>query len=63
VSCHKLSDPRSGLLDQVHVDAILVVLLLVGVQEQVETGKVGEADELSGRCALLLSQGLEELEV
>jgi len=60
---HELSNPLIWLLHYVHIDTVLVVLLLEGIEEEVETGKVGERNEFSDRCALFLSKRFEEFEV
>jgi len=61
--CHKLSNPLIWLLHYVHIDTVLVVFLLEGIEEQVETGEVGERNEFSDWCALFLSKRFEQFEV
>lgn len=60
---HEGRDPHVGVLHNLLIHTVLIVLLHVSIEEEVETGDVGERYVLGEGSALFVTQGLEELVV
>ena len=52
----EIGHPSAWMLDNLPVDTVFVIFLLVGVQEEIQTGEVAERDEFSERGALFVPQ-------
>ena len=63
VLCYKVCNPLVWFLKHVHVDTILIILLLVGIEEQIKTCQIRKRDKFSNWCALLVSQRFVKFEV
>ena len=63
VLCYKVCNPLVGFLEHVHVDTILIILLLVGIEEQIKTCQIRKRNKFSNRCALLVSQRFVKFEM
>ena len=63
VLCYKVCNPLVGFLKHVHVDTILIILLLVGIEEQIKTCQIRKRNKFSNWCALLVSQRFVKFEM
>ena len=63
VLCYKVCDPLIGFLKHVDVYTILIILLLVGIKEQIKTCQIRKRNKFSNWCALLVSQRFVKFEM